>query len=186
MSKPMKNCFVGAVSGLLATVPMTIVLIVGKRLFPEKNRTPLPPVQITQNALHTVGASDLSSQKQAAFATLNHFGFGTGTGALYGSCCQIHTVMGAVTAGGIYGLGVWTCSYLGWLPASGLHRNAVKETSQRNSLMITAHLVWGVSVGLGTYFFSKRSADDSPTGHTGIDPDKRTPGRWSPGDQNES
>jgi hypothetical protein len=33
----MKHCFVGAVSGLLATVPMTIVLIAGKRLFPEKN-----------------------------------------------------------------------------------------------------------------------------------------------------
>jgi len=60
----------------------------------------------------------------------------------------------AMMSGCIYGLGVWSCSYLGWLPASGLYRSAVNHTPERNTLMIAAHLVWGASLGLATLVIS--------------------------------
>lgn len=48
--------------------------------------------------------------------------------------------------GVVYGLGVWAVSYLGWLPALRLMPKATHDRSERNAIMIAAHLVWGYAL----------------------------------------
>ncbi len=155
MSQPMGHCLAGAIAGLMATVPMTAVMIVGKRLLPQRSQGPLPPVQITQNALRAVRLDDeVSRSEELALSSVNHFGFGASTGALYGLLCSPRSVGHAVSSGCIYGIGVWSCSYLGWLPVVGLYRCAANDTPERSTLMILAHLVWGAGLGLATHVIS--------------------------------
>jgi hypothetical protein len=44
-----------------------------------------------------------------------------------------------------FGLGVWAVSYLGLMPALGLHESATEHLRRRNLLMIAAHAVWGTA-----------------------------------------
>jgi hypothetical protein len=52
----------------------------------------------------------------------------------------------ALGAGMPFGLAVWAGNYLGLLPTLGLHPPATHESSPRNALTITAHLVWGAAL----------------------------------------
>lgn len=142
-------------AGLLATVPMTAAMIIGKYALPRRSQDSLPPAQITRNALRAIDMDDeLSREDEVTLTAVNHFGFGASTGALFGLLCAPRSAAGAVTSGCIYGIGVWSCSYLGWLPATGLYRSAVNETPERNTLMILAHMIWGASLGLATHAVS--------------------------------
>lgn len=151
-----KQCLNGAVAGLLATIPMSAVMMAGRRLLPKASQVPLPPAQITKNALRAIDVDDeVSRNAELALTVVNHFGFGGATGALYGSLCAPRSAAHAVATGCIYGLGVWSCSYLGWLPATGLYRSGFDDTRERNTLMIAAHLVWGAGLGLATRYFNE-------------------------------
>jgi hypothetical protein len=46
------------------------------------------------------------------------------------------------------GLAVWTLSYLGWLPALGILRPATEHPPRRTALMIAAHAVCGLVLGV--------------------------------------
>lgn len=52
--------------------------------------------------------------------------------------------------------GVWTVSYLGWVPALGLLTPAGRHPSRRNARMIAAHLVWGTVITAATEYTRKR------------------------------
>lgn len=81
-----KQSFIGAVAGLLATLPMTVVMIVGKRLLPQQNQNLLPAAQITKNALRPINVDDEASRVQEKVSTsISHFGFNAGAGAIYGT-----------------------------------------------------------------------------------------------------
>ena len=54
--------------------------------------------------------------------------------------------MSDVGKGIAFGLGVWTASYLGLLPALGILKPATQHPLRRNLLMIGAHVVWGASL----------------------------------------
>jgi putative membrane protein len=54
----------------------------------------------------------------------------------------------AASIGSLYGLLVWTASYLGWLPAVGILAPATRHPARRNALMIVAHLIWSATLGL--------------------------------------
>jgi hypothetical protein len=47
-------------------------------------------------------------------------------------------------------MGVWASSYLGWLPAAGLHPPAQREAAGRTAMTVGAHVVWGAVLGLLT------------------------------------
>jgi len=100
MSQPMRHCFAGAIAGLLATVPMTVVMIAGKRFLPPRSQDPLPPVQITKNALQAVRVDDkVSREEEIALTAVSHFGFGASTGALYGALLPPRSAAHAMTSG---------------------------------------------------------------------------------------
>jgi uncharacterized membrane protein YagU involved in acid resistance len=142
----------GAAAGLLATAPMTVWMAAARRWLPWRSQEPLPPRQITHNALQSVELTDNVSKDQEAILTaVNHFAYGAGAGALYGRLHTDGSAPAAAMSGAIYGLGVWSGSYFGLMPAMGLYRSAANETAERNALMIIAHIVWGGSLGLFTH-----------------------------------
>jgi uncharacterized membrane protein YagU involved in acid resistance len=140
----------GALAGCIATAPMTAAMELMFRLLPRHEQYPLPPSEITNELTDQAGVrKDLDRQKYMGLTLFNHFAYGTGAGAVYGSVAKY--VPGAPVLKGIsFGLGVWTVSYLGLLPALGIMRPATEHPSRRNLLMILAHVVWGSVTGAVT------------------------------------
>jgi uncharacterized membrane protein YagU involved in acid resistance len=139
----------GAVAGLVATVPMTGVMLAGHAELPWHQEYPLPPRRITERVASLVGIHrEMKKNDVMTPGTyVSHFGYGTTVGAIYGAIAPQVSARPAVK-GIAYGLMVWSVSYLGLLPAAGLHRPATREPSERNLLMIAAHIVWGAALGL--------------------------------------
>jgi uncharacterized membrane protein YagU involved in acid resistance len=151
----------GAVAGFAATGPMTLFAELAHPALPEHERDPLPPRHITANLAEAAGVRDhLSEQDEQALTMVNHFGFGTTMGALYGTFAQ--RLPGPPLVGGIsYGLAVWAASYLGWVPAAGLYRSPKNEPAPRHALLIAAHAVWGAALAATFAELDRRRADPS-------------------------
>ncbi len=138
----------GGVAGFVATAPMSIAMVAMKQVLPRWQKGELPPGQVTRRVEEVVGAEDDLSQDQHTAATaLAHFGYGAAAAMPYGALAP-RLPMPTALSGLIYGLAVWTGSYLGLLPALRLFPPATKHPWQRNVLMILAHVVWGTALGL--------------------------------------
>jgi len=144
-----RQIFGSGLAGLAATVPMTVTMMALQRQLPRHERHPLPPRTITEEAAENTGvAAALSEREKRKLTTLAHFGYGTAVGALYGTLPGSDRDGSSIVRGMLYGLGVWSVSYLGWLPAVGSDAAANRESARRNALMIASHLVWGASLAL--------------------------------------
>jgi len=144
---PLERLASGAVAGFVATGPMTLVMDRLFRQLPVTRRYPLPPRVVTREAARTAGAHrTLSSRELNGLTLLAHFGYGAACGAAYAALTPRSPVPHPIGAVG-WGLAVWAGSYLGWLPALGLHPPATREPAERNNLMLAAHVVWGGVAG---------------------------------------
>jgi len=144
----------GAIAGLLATMPTTAVMTVSECCLLRPGQNSLAPGQTTQNALRALDLNgELSREEEVAWLVVNHFGFDASTGALYGSLCKPRPVADALAPECIHGSGVSSCSYLGWLRASGLYRSGVNDTPERNTPTIITHLVWGRGLRFGNTLY---------------------------------
>lgn len=151
-----RDLVAGTIAGFVATAPMSASMGLMKRFLPWRERYPLPPHLITMQVAERVGVEDdLGEEGRAVATAASHFGYGAMTGTLYGALAR-HLPGPAALKGIIYGLGVWTGSYLGLLPLSGLFNPATEQPVRRNALMIAAHVVWGASLGLVTHWLSHR------------------------------
>jgi len=140
----------GAGAGLLATLPMTIFMLMAWKRLPEREQYPLPPRLITRNVVQRVESpQELGDQKLTALTLLLHFLYGALTGSLYATLEQ-WIPLNPSLKGSLYGVSVWAGSYLGWIPAFGILSPATKHPWRRNVLMIAAHLVWGTALGVFT------------------------------------
>jgi uncharacterized membrane protein YagU involved in acid resistance len=147
----------GALAGLIATVPMTVAMVVLQRLLPKRLRYPLPPEQVTLRMIADKGAIGHLGDPERTIATgILHFGIGTLGGASYSVAAKLIPVPSLARGIG-FGLLVWLTGYMGWLPALGILRPATKHPAQRNALMIAAHVVWGSVTAL---LFAALSGDD--------------------------
>ena len=144
----MRRALQGAGAGLLATVPMTIVMEALHERLPGEPPRPLPPREITEAATVKAGVSRQLTERDVQDLTLvAHFGFGAACGAVFALVAPERPAA-AVGTGMLFGLGVWTASYAGGLPASGLRQSPRYDPAARSGLMIAAHLVWGLTAGL--------------------------------------
>ena len=131
-----------ALSGALATVPMTAAMVAMHWMLPPSQREPMEWRQITEVLLRRLGLADrLSDCQKADVATALHFGYGTSVGAASAVFAR-HTV----PQGLAYGLAVWAAGYCGWLPAAGILPPPHRRPLGRNALLILGHLVWGASL----------------------------------------
>ncbi|MEZ4552489.1 MAG: DUF1440 domain-containing protein [Dehalococcoidia bacterium] len=141
----------GAVAGAAATAPMTLFMTLAHRALPMTERYPLPPRQVTERASERSGVElPRTEGRTLAVTLLAHFAYGAATGALYGSrppAAVPKKTLAAAVDGALFGLVVWDVSYLGLLPALGLLPPATLHPWRRNALMISAHIVWGGSLG---------------------------------------
>lgn len=139
----------GATAGLLATAPMTAVMFALHRRLPWWQKTPVPPEQITSRVLRTVGLKKLNQKAHEPVTWLSHFGYGAAGGGLYPLADRLMRALplSAALKGMIFGVLIWAGSYLGWLPAVDLMAPATEHPSERNIMIIAAHLAWGASLG---------------------------------------
>ncbi|HEX8679013.1 MAG TPA: DUF6789 family protein [Chthoniobacterales bacterium] len=91
-------------------------------------------------------AEKMSAETRSAATMLAHFAYGGATGAIYGAVSD-DIPASTLTKGIGFGLLVWTASYLGFLPGTGILKMATKHPARRNLLMIGAHVVFGVTTG---------------------------------------
>lgn len=157
MNKRLARAIAGTLSGFIATLPMSVAMMAGRRRNVLKGLDPLPPRQITARALETVGLRDyLSDDTQEDLTVLNHFAYGATVGGIYGLMPAETSRESAALRGVCYGVGVWAISYLGWLPAAGLYRPATRDWPRRNLRMLAAHVVWGATMGVLTETIDRR------------------------------
>lgn len=144
----MTNVLTGAAAGLLATVPMTIVMEALHERLPGEPPRPLPPREITEAVAVKAGVNRELTERDVEWLTLgSHFGYGALCGAVFGLIVPRHPAA-AVSSGMLFGFGVWAGSYIGWLPATGLRHPPQYDPIPRSGLMIAAHVVWGATAGL--------------------------------------
>ena len=130
----------GAVSGLLATVPMTVVFLAGRRLLhPTRS---VPPERITQES----GLADDPSRTRFRAKWLGlHLVYGglLGIGYLW-----LRPLLPAEPnrAGLAYGEAVWGLHYLGLMPLLRLYPSPPDDSQARTAVNITAHAVYGLAL----------------------------------------
>jgi uncharacterized membrane protein YagU involved in acid resistance len=158
-----EDALAGAVSGLVATVPMTITMLVIQRLLPLRQQSTLEPRRISDDMLRKSGVDDgLSERSKERFSIAAHFGYGATTGLLYALLERLLPYRPALR-GPLYGLFVWAASYVGWLPAAGTLPPPQRRPAGRNILLIVAHLVWGLVLQLiDEVLFVRRVSRNKP------------------------
>jgi uncharacterized membrane protein YagU involved in acid resistance len=141
---------IGALAGFLATIPMTIFMLITQPFLPKGQRYDLPPEIITKELAHRMHVRHHMSKAQILATTLvSHFGYGATMGVLYSPLGQ-RTSSTAPVQGSLFGLFVWAASYLGLLPLLGMSESGHNEPKHRNLMMIAAHLIWGAALGGAT------------------------------------
>lgn len=135
----------GALSGFVATAPMTAAMALLHRQLPGDEQHPLPPQQITGELLRQMGAQHKARERHQLLTWVSHFGFGTCAGLLYAPLGKWVKAPAALK-GTAFGLMVWATSYLGLLPATNLHQPR-QQPLRTHALMVVAHLIWGASLG---------------------------------------
>lgn len=149
MSTTTERLIVGTAAGIIATVPMTALMVLLHRRLPARERYPLPPRKVTMEVAEDVGLdNDLSEPQRVGLTAAGHFAYGGGVGGLYTLLPDNMLPRSPAMRGIVYGLAVWSGSYLGWLPVAGLHPPATQEPARRNALMIAAHVVYGAALGV--------------------------------------
>jgi uncharacterized membrane protein YagU involved in acid resistance len=160
----MNSLVAGALAGLVATGPMTLVMKLLHEQLPSREKYPLPPRLIAEEMSERAGVEDkLNEGEMKGLTVLSHFAYGATCGALYGPLSRKMPGTGGSMLGGVaFGLAVWTGSYLGWLPAAGILRPATEHPARRNALMLAAHVVWGATTGLlvGSFAPERETARD--------------------------
>lgn len=136
----------GVVAGVLATAPMTTAMVWLNRKLDTGRRT-VPPGEITARAARRVHVRQhLDDGQMKELSLFAHFAYGGAAGAILGPVLRLLPVPGWLV-GAIYGLIVWTVSYVGFLPALHLTRPVQEEPTGRHAMMIASHLVWGAVLG---------------------------------------
>jgi len=156
VDSPPSKIIKGAVAGLLATLPMTLFMRAAWRMLPRREQYALPPRLITRKLTKKAGVDSKLDAQELTWLTLTlHFLFGAAAGSLYG-VVEERVPLNESTKGSLWGLAVWSGSYLGWLPAFEILPPATVHPWRRNLLMIVAHLVWGIALGLFTRVMNAR------------------------------
>ena len=156
----MNRILLGALAGLAATAPMTLAMKLMHEQLPPEEKYPLPPRQVTEGLAEAAGVGDDLDEKEKDKATwVSHFAYGALSGALYGALSG-HVKRHAALAGAGFGVAVWAGSYLGWLPAAGIITPATEHPPRRNALMITSHVVWGVTAALVLHNLADEEEDE--------------------------
>jgi hypothetical protein len=132
-----------AVGGVIATAAMSAVMIAGDRagLLGEP-----PPVAVTRSALRGAGV-ERPSRAAGMLAPVAHLWFGAQGGVAFGILRRLVPRVPGVILGPLFALGVYGVSYKGWIPALGILPPPEDDRPGRPTVMIAAHVVYGLALG---------------------------------------
>ena len=140
----------GALSGLAATILMSVVMISARRAGISGE---LPPDKIAEAAVEGATGREATEGEEDAVAAVTHLGFGAAAGALFGlMVARMRSVPDAAAAalGAVFASGVWLVSYQGWVPFLHIMRPASEDRPGRTVTMVVAHWVYGMTLGVAT------------------------------------
>ena len=145
-----KRVLYGATAGTVATLPMSLLMMGAQKMGLMGKQ---PPEKITEAALD---AADEPVQEpvEDLLSVVNHFAFGAAAGALYGALRRDN--ISQVAQGTVFATGVWSVSYMGWVPALGIMPPAHRDREGRPESMFVAHLVFGACLGALTQWLEER------------------------------
>ncbi len=139
----MNRIVTGVLAGFLATFPMSVVLLAGRR----RIEPPPAPKEISDEIQDRAGIGDeLHEEQRRVAAVAGHFAYGAAAGGVYG-LMPGERAGAPVLRGSVYGLGVWAASYAGWLPATRILPFPTNRPARWNTRLLLAHLVWGAALG---------------------------------------
>jgi hypothetical protein len=142
---PIGEAIAGAVSGLVATVPMTVAMLLIQRMLPRSEQTTLEPRRVSDDLLRKADLDDeVSERGKEQLSVAAHFGYGAGVGMIYALADRVLPLPRGLR-GPAFGLLVWGASYAGWLPAVKTLPSPQRRPAGRNALLIASHLVWGAA-----------------------------------------
>lgn len=134
----------GTLSGIVATVPMTVPIIMARRT--GLIGTP-PPVEISANV---AARTDLLPERTGWDLPVTwiaaHFSYGAACGTIYALVAP-RLLSSPAVKGLVFGELVWAVSYLGYLPAMKLYPAPDDDAPPRTVVMMAAHAVFGVALG---------------------------------------
>ncbi len=145
MQRDVQAILDGALGGAIGTAGMSaLMLAAGKAgLMGEQ-----PPDKIAGAALDALGIHEPDKRAQAVMASLLHFGFGTGSGILFG---VLHRRLPFRVPGALHGMlfacVLWAASYQGWIPGLNIMPPASEDRPDRRRVILLAHLVYGAILG---------------------------------------
>ncbi len=142
MPKLIRRLASGAGAGIVATIPMSVVMFAAQHLGPVEE---LDPEIITEAGLDAADV-EASETAQNLLSSLAHLAFGAGVGALYGLLRPLLPRAGLLT-GPLYGLAVCGASYQGWIPALGIAPPLSRRGPARRSMQLLSHVVYGAVLG---------------------------------------
>jgi uncharacterized membrane protein YagU involved in acid resistance len=137
----------GAVAGAIATLAMSIPMLLAGRLGVMGTQ---PPEAIVQRTLGWTSRLPWRTAETDALSSAAHVGFGAAAGIGFALARQALPAASLPGAGIVYALGIWASAYLGWVPAMGILPRADRDRPGRPIVMIVAHIVYGVILGLLT------------------------------------
>jgi hypothetical protein len=134
----------GILAGIVATVPMTVVMEVGQRSGLLRRQ---PPEEITDRLLASAGATKAAPVQRQGAAGLVHLATGATLGAIFAAVPQPSRLTHRIGLGAAYGLGVYTLNYAGVAPTARLMPAPSQDRSSRQVMTFAAHLVFGATLG---------------------------------------
>jgi hypothetical protein len=146
MQRDMKAIIDGGLGGAAGTAAMSAAMLAARR---TGLMARLPPVIIAEGALDASGVEGEPPEARNLLATLLHFGFGVGAGAVFGLVHnRLRLPVWDSLQGLIFGSLVWLISYKGWVPALGLMPPPERDQPGRPTTMLLSHFVYGAILGL--------------------------------------
>jgi uncharacterized membrane protein YagU involved in acid resistance len=160
----MNNASKSAFGGLISTIPMTIFMSSLFKKLPTHEQAPLPPRTIAMKLAEEANVKkDLSEKQKYIFTLFGHYSYGAFASSFFFPLMKRLSISNYV-GGACYGLLVWAGSYLGWLPLTRLYKSATKMSYRRNALMIGAHIIWGLSLGMFYEFLERKKSPNFYSG----------------------
>ena len=130
----------GAISGVMGTLSMSLVMLAARRAGLVGQ---LPPERITEAALDAAGQRR-SKEVQDALAVILHLLFGAFLGSVFGLLHRrLRVPLSTAVQGIVYGLLMWSVNYKGWIPALSILPPPERDRPDRPLIVALAHVVYG-------------------------------------------